>query len=100
MTKQEELWISYFGEYSIGVWRNKDFMAVAFQEPNCIRLDIKRNDDKDGITWDELQKIKNECGFEDKDAIEFYPAEKDVINNGNFRHIYIFDDKLPLIRRI
>ena len=54
---------------------------------------------KDGITWDEIQRIKDECGFEDKDAIEFYPAKSNVLNNGNFRHIYIFDEQLPLIRR-
>ncbi len=92
-------WLSYFGEPSIGAWESDTFCAAAFRDQNTVRLDIFRKDLKDGITWDELHNIKNECGFSDKDAIEFFPAEDSVINTGNYRHLYIFDDKLPLIRR-
>ena len=99
MVKQDKLWQSYFGEHSIGVWEDDTYLVAAFQDQNTIRLDIQRKDLKDGITWDELQHIKDECGYSDKDAVEFYPAKDAIINNGNFRHLYIFQDKLPLIRR-
>lgn len=99
MVKSNKLWQSYFGEHSIGVWEDDTYFAAAFKEGDIIRLDLHRKDNKDGITWDEIQRIKDLCGFEDKDAIEFYPAKNDVLNNGNFRHIYIFNEKLPLIRR-
>ena len=90
---------SYFGEDSIGVWQGVDFYAAAFQEPLAIRLDIVRHDLRDGVTWDDLRAIKIACGFGDFDAVEFFPAERDVINTGNVRHLYIFTDPLPIIRR-
>lgn len=91
--------LSYFHEPSIGIWESKLYKAYAYKDLDAIRLDIERKDGKDGITWDEIQQIKNDCGFKDQDAIEFYPAEADVINTGNVRHIYIFKEKLPLVRR-
>lgn len=90
---------SYFGEPSIGLWESDVFIAGAFQDGDAIRLDIRRKDLKDGITWDELREIKNGCGFADMDAIEFYPRESDVLNTGTARHLYIFKEVLPLIRR-
>lgn len=99
MVKVDTLWQSYFGEHSIGVWEDDTYFVAAFKEGDVTRLDLHRKDLESGITWDEIQRIKDECGFEDNDAIEFYPAKKDILNNGNFRHIYIFNEKLPLIRR-
>lgn len=92
-------WLSYFGEASVGAWESDEFGAAAFRDGEATRLDIFRKDMKDGITWDQLRAIKNECGFADLDAVEFFPAEKDVINTGNYRHLYIFKEKLPLVRR-
>lgn len=91
--------LSYFNEPSIAIWESKLYKAYAYKDDKAIRLDIERKDGKDGITWDEMQAIKNACGFEDQDAIEFYPAQADVINTGNVRHLYIFFEKLPLVRR-
>jgi len=99
MVKQSYAWRSYLGEDSIGVWKSAEFFAVAFKEPSCIRLDIERNDKRDGITWDQMRQIKADCGFADFDAIEFYPRERDVVNTANFRHLYIFNERLPLILR-
>ena len=70
-----------------------------------IRLSITKIDGEDIKGWDVLQKIKNECGFEDKDAVEFYPKETDSFQKmfpeevKNWRHLYIFDNELPLIKR-
>lgn len=90
---------SFFGEDAIGVWQDAEFYAAAFQEPLAIRLDIVRHDLRDGVTWDQLRAVKVACGFGDMDAVEFFPAERDVINNGNVRHLYIFTESLPIIRR-
>ena len=99
MVKTDQECFSYFCEKSIGSWESDTFMAFAYKDGSAVRLDINRKDGKDGITWDEMQAIKNACGYKEQDAIEFYPAEADVINTGNFRHLYIFNEKLPLIRR-
>jgi hypothetical protein len=91
---------SYFYEPSIAIWESEEFKVYAFQDGKAVRLDIERKDGLDGITWDELQQIKNDCGFADCDAVEFYPCKSDVINTGNLRHLYVFFEKLPLIRRL
>lgn len=91
--------LSYFGEQSHGIWESKLYKVYGFKDGGALRLDIERKDKKDGITWDELQQIKSDCGFGDFDAIEFYPKDSDVINNGNLRHLYVFFEPLSLIRR-
>jgi len=40
------------------------------------------------ISWDEMQAIKNEWFGENVTCCEIYPCTKDLINNGNFRHIW------------
>ena len=99
MLRVPDIRLSYFGEMSIGIWESEAFLVYAYLDGDATRLDIERKDGNDGISWDELQNIKNECGFKDQDAVEFYPAEKDVINTGNWRHLYIFSRPLALIRR-
>lgn len=43
----------------------------------------------DGITWDELQSIKAECGYGQHDALELYPPDSDVVNVANLRHLWV-----------
>jgi hypothetical protein len=90
---------SYFGEPSVGVWESDVYNVYAFFDKSAVRLDIERKDGKDGIQWQELQQIKNECGFANFDAVELYPAEKDVINTGNWRHLYVLFGGVGLVRR-
>lgn len=40
------------------------------------------------ITWEVLQIIKNEVWGPQTRAIEVYPAEADVVNTGNYRHLW------------
>ncbi|WP_177627793.1 DUF7694 domain-containing protein [Parasedimentitalea marina] len=40
------------------------------------------------ITWDQLQDIKNATWGAEARAIEVYPAEKDVVNSLNCRHLW------------
>jgi hypothetical protein len=51
-------------------------------------LKVWRADGKDGITWDQLQCLKNEALGEDVCAIEFYPPEDELINCVNTRHLW------------
>ena len=91
---------SYFLEDSIGCWESNKFNVFAFAEGPLIRLDVERKDKKDGISWDELQQIKSDCGYGDKDAIELFPKDKDVLNTANWRHLYIFQEEIPFVRRV
>jgi hypothetical protein len=51
-------------------------------------LSVKRNNGRDGISWDTLQSIKNELLGHDALAIEFFPAACDVVDESNIRHLW------------
>lgn len=40
------------------------------------------------LTWDQLQGIKCAVWGNEARAIEVYPASADVVNNGQFRHLW------------
>ena len=90
---------SAFLEPSIGVWENEEFSVAAFMDQGFIRLDIMRRDFKDGITWDQLNWIKNQCGFTEFDACEFFPRQRDIVNTANIRHLYISSALFPVLKR-
>ena len=99
MNRTDKHVISCFSEPSIGIWEDDVYYVAAFLDQNTIRLDINRKDMADGLTWDDLQSIKTKCGFENFDAVEFYPRNADVLNTANIRHLYLFSTLLPQIRR-
>jgi hypothetical protein len=80
----------------IEVWRSRDFLVQVYQEPfGLIRLSVCRtamNSNgrwEDGISWGDLQRVKRECGRGDLDAVEVFPADRDVVNVANMRHLWI-----------
>ena len=81
----------------IEVWRSRDYLVQVFQDgPGVIRLSVCRTMMRgerfaDEISWDDLQRLKRECGRGDLSAVEFYPADQDVVNVANMRHLWIFD---------
>lgn len=90
----------------IEVWRSKDFLVQVFQESfpgvqrmTACRTSFARGGYVDGISWEQLQTLKRECGRGDKDAVEIYPADDDVVNIANMRHLFIFDQLFPLTWR-
>jgi hypothetical protein len=54
---------------------------------------------RDGIAWEELQSIKDQLGFADRDAVEIYPAATDVVNNNNIRHLWLMAAPIPFAWR-
>lgn len=78
------------------VLRSRDFLVQEFaaNAPALVRLSVCRTSLdgerwQDGITWDDLQRIKRECGYGNADAIEVFPADADVVNVANMRHLWI-----------
>ena len=82
------------------LWRSRGFLVQGFNEAaGVIRISVNRTslDTKtgrwvDGITWDELQRLKGEAGYADLFAVEIYPAESDVVNVGNLRHLWLLPE--------
>jgi hypothetical protein len=89
------------------VWVSKKYLVQLYDEassvmPILMRLSICRtvrgSDDRwvDGIHWDELQAVKCEVGFGDWFGLEIYPREADVVNDANFRHLWLLPFPLPI----
>ena len=82
------------------VWRSSAFLVQEYKPTvgGVIRLSVNRTimrgDGRwdDGISWDELQKIKQETGHGDRFAVEVYPSDDDVVNVGNLRHLWILPE--------
>lgn len=83
------------------VFRDDKFLVQVRQHGRTIRLTINKINHtikngrpiwEDGITWDEIQNIKNQCGFEDKWLCEYYPPKDEVQNVANMRHLWVLDE--------
>lgn len=87
------------------IWLSRDYLAQLYADKcesafcgSYLRLSVnktKRNgsDWRDGITWDELQRIKNECLGPEVWCAEAYPAESELVNVASIRHLYVLDKK-------
>lgn len=92
----------------IALYRSSRFLVQVYEDGELdtpIRLSICRtaiNDRgqwQDNISWEELQEIKNQCGFTGFDAVEIYPRQRDVVNVANMRHLWVLPESLPFAWR-
>lgn len=91
----------------IRVWRSRSFLVQGFatgRSDTILRLSICRsvlNGDRwqDGISWEDLQTIKAECGYGDSDAVEIFPVDGDIVNVANMRHLWIMAEPVPFAWR-
>jgi len=68
---------------------NLSFQVLPMATPWGTRhLVVERFDGRDGITWDQLQAAKSEALGPDAVAIEVYPADADVVDEVNRRHLW------------
>lgn len=88
------------------VWRSRDYLVQVFaaQLPCAARLSVNRiaiagDRWQDGIAWEDLQRLKGECGFPHHDAVEVFPAQGDVVNVANMRHLWVMADPLAFAWR-
>lgn len=87
----------------VEVWRSRDFLVQVFVEEGGLvtRLSVNRtvlNPSTgrwlEGITWDDLQRLKRECGRGALFAVEVYPADRDIINVASIRHLWVLPQPL------
>jgi hypothetical protein len=85
----------------IEVWRSRGFMVQVFAAKHgAQRLSVNRTSHNSTswdaqITWDELQRLKAECGRADQFAVEIFPAERSLINVANMRHLWLLPEPPP-----
>lgn len=102
---KRECWPTDDDEKRVEVWRSSTFLLQVFQEPGGVqRLSVNRTsihvptgDWEEGISWEELQRLKAECGRADLTAVEVYPAEIDEVNVANMRHLWVLPEKLSFM---
>ncbi len=80
------------------IWQSKDFSVQLWEDRGHMRLTVCRtaiNSDggwKDGITWDELNRLKEEANFGHLWAVEVYPPTECVVNVANMRHLWLLNE--------
>jgi hypothetical protein len=88
------------------VWRSKKFLVQVFNAPApaLVRMTVNRTAMaatgwKEEISWEDLQRLKLECGYGEQDAVEVFPRQRDIVNVASMRHIWIMVDPLDFIWR-
>lgn len=81
------------------VLRSRTFLVQVYQPhlaSGAIRLSVCRTTLaadgsrwEDGITWDELQRLKGEAGFADREAVEVFPPDTSIVNVAHMRHLWV-----------
>lgn len=72
--------------YSVQVYRRATARGVALQ------LAVRRHDEEPISGWDDLQIIKNEIAGADRVAIEVYPADAELMDQANMRHLFVLPE--------
>lgn len=80
-------------------YRSQEFIALVydetFDEQSYTRISVCRTkmqpdgNYEDQITWEELMRVKDECGYGDEWATEVYPPNNELVNVANMRHLWI-----------
>ena len=86
-------------------WRSREFLLQVVREENGVeRLSVCRTSHngsswEENISWDDLQRLKTECGRGERMAVEIFPPDHDVVNVANMRHLWVLPDSLPFAWR-
>lgn len=105
MLLPREKWLHMAHENHIEVWRSRGFLMQVFQEDGgIVRLTVCRtaldgNDWMAEISWEDLQRLKRECGRGHLDAVEVFPADIDIVNVANLRHLWVLPEPVKFAWR-
>jgi hypothetical protein len=87
----------------LGAWRSCKFAAIAWKSEhpqilcrlviNKVEIDLNGSW-VGGIGWDDLWDIKNQCGYDQHDAVEIYPSKDKLEYVANMRHLWVFRSPL------
>ena len=95
-----------FPENVISCFVSRYFFVQVCSDKGFKRISVNRNELSNtgmwtqNITWEELQEIKNEIGYEKFDCVEVYPAQKDEVNVSNMRHLWVMEEPVTFAWRL
>ena len=82
-----ECWLS--GKFLVQVYRDRGFDRITVSR-------VKRGSGGqwvESITWEELMACKRQIGRGDSWAVECFPADDDVVNEANMRHLWLLAER-------
>jgi hypothetical protein len=95
-------WKLHKDKAPIEAWSSRGFLLMVFIERGGIRLSIMRTlyDENtgrfsDGISWDDLERLKYECGRGEEWAVEIFPPRSEIVNVQNMRHLFVLPEPPP-----
>ncbi len=93
-------WPGYVPKGLFEVWRNQDYLIQLFHEERCVdrmsvcttHIDTSQLDWTEGISWNDLQHMKQAIGRGSQSAVEIYPPEDCIVNVANMRHLWLLPE--------
>ena len=92
-------------EHPKRVWRSRRFLVMLFQPTiERTRLSVCHTEHdgdrwRDGIGWNDLQRLKREAGYGDVWAVEIYPDDREVVDVADMRHLWLLPEAPPFAWR-
>ena len=92
-----EDWTGTFRPTGISeVWRSREFLVQVYTHEAAERITVSRTEVvgerwREDISWDDLQRLKRECGRGDRCAVEIFPPDSEVVNVASMRHLWLCD---------
>lgn len=86
----------------VEVWLSRKYLVQVYETdtPGVVLMSVNRpvygpayRTWVDGLSWDDLQRAKREVGRGDCWAVEVYPADGDVVNVANMRHLWLLPER-------
>ncbi len=83
------------------VFKNDKYLVQTMTDNGFIRITVNLIENigtmmtpkwAEGISWDNLQNIKDSIGFKDRWCVECYPPTQDIINVANMRHLWVLEE--------
>ena len=79
-------------------WQNSFYtvnkMLLEAKEDGAIHLSIRKNDRKAARDWRHFQRIKNELAGPEREAIEVFPPESQLVDTANQYHMFVYPEGL------
>ncbi len=74
----------------VEAWANRLYQTIVVHfSDGSMHLSVKRHDRAAVRDWRHLQAIKNEVAGADREAVEIFPAESDLLDAANEYHLWV-----------
>lgn len=85
----------------VKLFRSNEFLVQQYRDGDYIRLTVNRattsaedyetngQDWQGDIDWEEMQKLKAQCGFKNQWAVEVFPPDREIVNVASMRHLWV-----------